>query len=287
MQRPLLALLLACSTTACGGSSAPTAPASWLIDQTTAGEQRCIDHGDEHKLFVVEWDATDGSTFQARAERDIVFVAFEDCQMRVIDGCSDGSLAGRYGTYRKPVFTSGATESFVIETQDELATKLPLGVVTLGGELSNRRALELTYHVSGTAVATRDEVHRADLADNPRCAEATHVVVAYNLGAFELGTKDGLTASAGASTSFGEAEGRHAESQEKLRRAGELGDCKKIDNHGCRIPIRLTLRPIRPGAMGAPPIASAGAPTPAGAVEAPLAAAKAMMNMVGYEQSAQ
>ena len=275
--------ILAFLVPACGGGL-PGSDAADLIDQTTAGEQRCVTEGDEAKLFVVDWDATDASTFQARAARDVVFVRYEACGLRILDGCSDGSLAGRYGTYREPVFTSGAVESFVVKTQDELAAKLPLGVVTLGGELSNDRALELSYHVSGTAVATRDEVYRDELAQNPRCAEATHVVVAYNLGAFRLGTKEQTTAGAGAEVQGFGAEGKHHQEREALRKAGDMAACNRVDNHPCRVPIRLTLRPIRAGAAptaGAPP----ALPIPVAAGLPP--AASGTMTAIGIEAQAQ
>lgn len=248
--RPILRAILVSAPLlgGCGGASNPTADASALMSETTAGQHRCVTAGDEHKLFAIEWDATDASTFQARADRDIVFVHYEGCEMRVVDGCSDGSLAGAYGTYRKPVFTSGSSESFTVRTQDELAAKLPLGVVTLGGELKNDRALELSYHVSGTALATRDEIYTSDFAGNPRCADVTHAVVAYNLGAFVLGTQQATKVGASAEVEAFSAEGSHRGEKGTLRTAGDMSACAKVDNHACRIPIRVTLRPVRPGA---------------------------------------
>jgi len=269
-------LVVACWGTAAGGG------ADSLIDQTTAGRQRCVTSGDEHRLFVVEWDATDASTFQARAARDAVFVRYQDCGLQVIDGCSDGSIAGRYGTYREPVFTSGAEESFTISTQDELAAKLPLGVVSLGGELSSSQALELSYHVSGTVLATRDEVHRDELGSNPRCGRATHVVVAYNLGAFRLATKEASHLGANANLEGIGASAKHDRQRQALRKAGSIASCKKVDNHECRVPIRLTLRPIRPGA--ATGVAHA-TPVPSAMGVPPGLAG--MMTGVGIEQQAQ
>jgi hypothetical protein len=276
----LLAFSAALATGGCGGMS-PIGDAQSLMDQTTAGKDRCVSAGDEHKLFVVEWDATDASTFQARASRDVVFVHYEGCQLRVVDGCSDGSLAGRYGSYREPVFTSGATESFTISTADELAAKLPLGAVSLGAELSNDRALELTYFVSGTTLATRDEIYQSDLAQNPRCADVTHAVVAYNLGAFELQTTDDRGGSAGVDYAGAGVSGSHRDKRNNLRHAGDLAACKQVDNHPCRVPIRLTLRPIRPGAAPAGvagPVQTSGDPG--------LGGVQASMKAMGHEQQA-
>jgi hypothetical protein len=267
---------------ACGGASSPQS-AEHLIDETTAGKQRCVSEGDEHKLFVVEWDGTDASSFQAHASRDVVFVRYHECEMQVLTGCNDGSLAGRYGSYREPIFTSGNLESFMVETQDELAVRLPLGVLSLGGELSNERALELSYFVSGTVLASRDEFHRADIADKPRCQGATHVVVAYNLGAYVLNRRDKTQIGADVGLSEARAGAAHREKREALRRAGSMDACAKVDNHPCRAPIRLTLRPLRDGAS----TPAAPAPVTADAGDAALATAQGQMNAVGYEQSAQ
>lgn len=73
MQTRLLVALLP-AIVACGP---PLNPAhSNLMDQTTAGRNRCLVEGDQAKLFVVEWDATDTATFEALADRDLVFVPF-------------------------------------------------------------------------------------------------------------------------------------------------------------------------------------------------------------------
>lgn len=270
--------LLACAGTTTGDDAAS------LMAETTAGERRCVSAGDEEKLFVVDWDATDASTFQARADRDVVFVHYEACSMRVVEGCSDGSLAGRYGSYRVPVFTSGARDAFVVSTEDELRTKLPLGVATLGGELSAERRLELSYHVAGTALATRDEVYASELADNPRCADVTHMVVAYNLGAYRLATLDRTSEASGLEGGV-TAKGSSNEERRAVRHAGDLAACTEVDNHACRVPIRLTLRAIRPGA---PPVAGPAPqlPLPNSEDDPNLKAAKAMMSAVSIEAQA-
>lgn len=275
--------MLLCATMACGSTTGGDDAASLMAD-TTAGQRRCVSAGDEEKLFVVDWDATDASSFQARADRDIVFVHYEGCSMRIVEGCSDGSLAGRYGSYRTPVFTSGARDAFTVSTEDELHTKLPLGVATLGAELSTERRLELSYHVAGTALATRDEVYASELATNPRCADVTHVVVAYNLGAYRLATLDRADEEAGLEGAVA-ASGRSAKERRAVRQAGDLATCAEVDNHACRVPIRLTLRAIQPGA---PPVAM---PAPQLSLANPyddpnLKAGKAMMSAVAIEAQA-
>jgi len=263
----------------------PAAPAAspGLMENSTPGQNRCVMTGDDPKLFVVDWDATDASAFQARAERDVVFVHFDNCEMRIVEGCRDASLAGRFGTYRAPTYTSGSLESFSMRTSDDVAAKLPLGFATLGGEVSQGKALELSYFVAGTATATRDVFARADLADNPKCADATHVVWAYGLGAYELASKESSQVAGGAAVAGVGAEASHDREKSALRRAGKLEDCSKVDNFACRVPIRVTLRRIEEGTTP-PPAVGTAAPAPG---QPDLSGVQASMQAVQYRASAE
>jgi hypothetical protein len=80
------------------------------------------------------------------------------------------------------------------------------------------------YVVSGVRDATRDAVHRADLTV-PACARATHFVSQIAVGAFQLQAGDG-----------------------HVNRGGDLASCVSADKEACRVPIRVTLRPILDGA---------------------------------------
>lgn len=275
---PISFVLLAFGLTACGAPPQAASRGQALIEQTTVGRDRCQIDGDEARVFVVEWDATDLSSFEARAARDVILVRSEGCEMKPLYGCSDGGVAGRYGSYRKPEMTSGAVEGFSIKNEDELAAKLPLGAVTLGGAVKAGKALDLRYHISGTVTATRDEVYKADLAGNDRCARATHFVAGYNLGAFELSAGDSLKAGAEVTVKGLGASGSHAEQSSVLRRGGELASCKTFDQHACRVPIRVTLRALRDGAR---PAAEAAPPV---AMASNLAALEAALTGVGAAQ---
>lgn len=256
------------------------------MDKTTAGQNRCVVSGQDPKLFVIDWDATDASAFQARAGRDVIFVHFENCEMRIVEGCSDAGLAGRYGTYGQPEYTSGSLESFAVRTQDELGAKLPLGVATLGAEVSRGKALELKYFVVGTATATRDAFERSELRDNPACADATHVVWAYSLGAYELGSMDASRVAGGASIAGVGTEASRSEQTDVLRKAGKIADCSKVDNFACRVPIRVTLRAIQTGDAPAPadPVTP---PTPAGPNDAAIGAVQSSMQAVQHRAAAE
>ncbi len=241
-----------------------------MLDDTAVGRSRCAGGQTDTSPFVVEWDATDLATFEAHASRDLVLVRYEGCAIELLRGCSDGGIPGRYGRYREPVFTSGTVESFSMNDEDELWAKLPLGAARFGAAVKVGQSLELRYHVSGVVQATRDSVVRAAVADNPRCAGATHFVSAYNLGAFELLSHKGAQGSAdvGVQGSIG-AGGTTSSESSNLKQGGSLESCETQAQRGCRVPIRLVLQPIdetatapAPGVAGSAGIAPPYDPPP-------------------------
>lgn len=215
-----------------------------MLDDVAVGQNRCPDADGNARPFVVEWDATDLATFEAKAARDLVFVRYEGCEIEMLYGCSDNGVPGRYGAYDQPIFTSGTVESFEMNDQDELYAKLPLGAASLSSSIEIGQTLELQYFVSGAVNSTRNYVERAAIADNGRCAKATHYVSAYNLGAFTLfaherrgGKIEGGVGQANVGTKTG------SESS-NLKHGGELESCKTHSQLQCRVPIRLVLQPI-------------------------------------------
>lgn len=259
--------------TACG----PPNPAKTgnLTDETALGANRCADAATgQLRPFIVEWDATDLAGFEASAARDLVFVKYEGCSLTVIEGCKDAGIPGRYGSYQPPVFTSGTLESFEIETEDELYAKLPLGVASFGGRLSMGERLKLSYFVTGTRSTARDAVSAEALAKNPKCAQATHFVASYHLGAFELDSQ--ARSAAEAEVGVGDVGGGGASKrQEKnLKRGGQLADCQTQSQRACRVPIRVVLQALGDGAGEV--AGTAGPPVSAPVDESPEAAARAL-----------
>jgi hypothetical protein len=269
----------------CGGPQAPGGD-SKLINDTAIGKARCED-AKTHQLkpFIVEWDATDLAGFEAKASRDIVFVKYEGCSLTVLDGCSDGSIPGRYGRYNPPQFTSGNLESIDMKNEDELYANLPLGVATFGGHVSQGEALKMSYFVTGVATATRDTVPRSDLAPNPACADATHFVWAYDLGAFELASEK--TTAAGASAGVGAIGGgaEHKSDTQNLKHGGDLQDCKSQAQVSCRVPIRLALRRIgEAGAEAADKPNSVAPPPPPTVDNSPAAQARSLRSSASQKE---
>ncbi|MDD5309212.1 MAG: hypothetical protein PHU25_18010 [Deltaproteobacteria bacterium] len=235
-----------------------------MLNDTAVGQNRCDAGKITSSPFVVEWDATDLSTFEAKASRDLVFVRYEGCKIDLLYGCSDNGIPGRYGRYQDPTFTSGTVESFTMKNEDELFAKLPLGAARFGGSVKTGEALELRYYVSGAVNSTRNYVERKAIADNPRCAGATHFVSAYNLGAFELLAHKGLSGEAGVDIQGAGGGAKTTSDSSNLKQGGSLESCETQAQRQCRVPIRLVLQPVDESAQnldkGSPAAAPIAAP---------------------------
>jgi hypothetical protein len=258
----LVSAALACA----GGSPPPTMQGRAGMLSQTAIAQKCADvatHDD--RPFIVEWDATDLASFEAKARKDTVFVHYEGCKLDVVYECNDPAVPGMLGTYGQPTFTSGGVEGFDIANSGDLYAKLPLGAASFGGRVEAGEKLHLKYYVSGVANDTRDALYRGDLAKYAgACANVTHFVWAYNLGAFELESNESSSLEAGAGFGGMGAGADRSHSQQQLGHGGDLSSCTTQDQRGCRVPIRLALRAIKDGnnPLGAMPPTAAGV-TPA------------------------
>jgi hypothetical protein len=249
-------LALASLPAACGGSTGPMPGTKSAADvqnagmaQTFAGQHKC-DPKTANRPFVIEWDATDMSSFESRAANDVVFVRYEGCDLQIVDACNNDSEKGSFGSYKPVEWTSGSVESLDINNAGDLYAKLPLGSASLAGRVDGGEKFHMEYFVSGTRSATRESIHRADLAALPACKPATHFVYAYNLGAFALGSQSNIKGSIGG-TVWGYGGGADRSSESKAEKAGGVlntcrGDSAK-DVSTCRVPIRLTLREIAEG----------------------------------------
>lgn len=246
---------LALVVPACSGrlpKSGPTRDSgqSGLMNDSFAGQNAC--NPDDHlRPFIIEWDATDRSSFESYAASDVVVVRYEGCKMTVLEECRNDSVQGEQGAYKPVTWTSGALEKLNISNQGELYAKLPLSVGSLGGRVAGGEKFSMEYYVAGTRNATRSAVYRDDLDSNPGCEGATHFVYGINLGAYALGSVTEFVAEAGGSVYGFGAGGKNERSRTADKQGGDLGTCKSDtakEVEGCKSPIRLTLRPIRDGA---------------------------------------
>ena len=232
-----------------GASGTRESGQSRLMDESFAAKNAC--NPDNHKRpFIIEWDATDMSSFESYAADDVVIVRYEGCHLEVLDECRNDSIRGSQGAYKPVEWTSGSLEKLEIANEGELYAKLPLGEATLGGRVRGGEKFSMEYYVAGTRNATRDSVYRADIEENPGCDGATHFVYGYNLGAFALGSVNDFQAEAGGSVYGFGAGGNTSKTRKADKKGGDLGVCQSdsaTEIDGCKAPIRLTLREIRDG----------------------------------------
>jgi hypothetical protein len=239
---------LSCSLAAHTKGSRESGQSNLMAD-SFAGKNACNPE-DHLRPFIIEWDATDMSSFEQHAANDIVFVHYEGCSLRVLDECRNESIRGEQGAYKPAEWTSGSLETLDVNNSAELYAKLPLGQATLGGRVEGGEKFHMEYYVAGTKTASRDAVYKSDLEGKYGCDKATHFVFGYNLGAFALGSSKNLTASAGGSAFGFGAGGSETRASSAEKKGGKLAVCdsesaKEVE--GCKAPIRLTLRDIRPG----------------------------------------
>jgi len=232
-----------------GASGTRESGQSKLMDQTFAGKNKCSPENHD-RPFVIEWDATDMSSFESYAANDVVVVHYEGCSLKILDRCRDDSVRGSLGAYKAVDWTSGSLEKIQIADEGELYAKLPLGVASLGGRVHGGEKFQMEYYVAGTRTASRDAVYAADLSGLPGCEGATHFVYAYNLGAFALGSVSELTTSAEASLYGFGAGGSKKTAHRADKQGGSLASCRSdsaTEISGCKVPIRLALRGIKTG----------------------------------------
>jgi hypothetical protein len=211
------------------------------MDSTLAGGKCNPKTAD--RPFIIEWDATDASSFESRANSGLVFVKYEGCDLKVMDACGPEAK----DAYKAPEWTSGSLEKVDINTEGELYAKLPLGAASLGARASAGEKFHMEYFVSGTRNATKPSFSKAELAKLPGCKGATHFVFGYNLGAFALGTLKNSKGEAGVSFKGVGAGGSQSMTNNAEKKGGLLGTCspeKPESVKTCQSPIRLSLREL-------------------------------------------
>ena len=258
----LASFALAASAVAFGCASMVPPPAP-PVQADTAQTARCNVHASQERPFVTEWPATERSRLEGKMASGLVAVSYSGCEMQVLDRCrADGSY--HY------VRTSVATDGFNITNDDDLYAKLPLGAVSLEGELKRAGKLSLKYAVVGQYEAADVDPTHAKLVGD--CARATHLITGYAVGAFSLTSGSSDSVHGGVSIPIAGAGAKVAQSQEVIRSSGSLDACKgggaSGPPDGCQTPIQLFLAPLPERAGGA-----GATPTMQGASAGPKAAA--------------
>ncbi len=235
--RPLhltAALLLA---TACAGPrySGPSVPAM------RAPEERCRVGSGRSNPIVTEWPASEKANLEAQLRSGAVAVEYTGCSMRVLTSCR---LPGAYGWLR----TTPSSDVVEIDDLDQLYAKLPLGAVSLEGELRRSGKLSITTYVAGQL--RLGGATAAQVPGQGECARATHVIGAIAVGAFSMSGSGSANGKADVGlTRLGMSAGARSDRSAGIgRAAGDWQSCglgtDEAPHPNCRSPIQVFLWPI-------------------------------------------
>lgn len=247
-QRVAAALLAIIGATGCGGlfngSSHPQNPGGNLAPTDPTPLGRCKIAASASNPLVTEWPASEKAHLESLMSSRTVAVQYSGCEMRIIDGCR---LPGRYAWRR----TTLATDTIEITNADELYAKLPLGALSLEGELERSGRLAVRTTVAGQLQL---EGLQAEEAKSDACADATHVVGAVSVGAFKLLSGGSARAQGGAGT-MGVGAGISTQQTESVMRESGVHDActaatAENPDPQCGAPIQLFLEPLRSAGAG-------------------------------------
>jgi hypothetical protein len=276
---PLAQIAAALLAVSCGApqpddliqSGAPLAPET--------GVHGCKATKDSARPMLVEWPAVEKAALQASTAKGVVLVRYDGCRLKQLPRCR---VSGKYDF----VETSRAQDGFAVRDKTELFAKLPLGAISLEGELSQGKLLSLAYVAVGARTADLPGVGRAALKGE--CAGATHFVRTMVVGAYALSSEASVGGGAGVSVASAGVGGSHEKSSEVIRRDGNLEDCiddsTPATDKRCQAVVQLILEPVGEDDGPAPAPASAA---PAEPEPSPVAAEATAAAEPGYTPAPQ
>jgi hypothetical protein len=223
---------LACAP---GALTAPLAHAPEMPGDQT----RCRLASNREDPLVTEWPAPEKANLEARLREGSVVVSYSGCTLRMLPSCR---VSGGYQWRR----TTISTDTIEIHNADELFAKLPIGAVSLEGELKRSGRLAVQTSVSG-----QFQLSGFDPMSVPHdgCEGATHVLGALSVGAFKL--RSGGAANLGGQGSFagvGSARGASESEETIMREAGAPTRCElateSAPHPDCASPIQMFLQAL-------------------------------------------
>jgi hypothetical protein len=228
-----LATLTSCGTP---GFVAPLAHAP----ETPGDQPRCRLAANQENPLVTEWPATEKANLEARLRQGSVIVSYSGCTLRMLPRCR---VRGDY-VWRR---TTTSTDVIEIRNADELYAKMPLGAVSLEGELQRSGRLAVQTTASGQLQLANFEPN--DIPKNGECEGATHVVGALSVGAFKL-RSGGTARAAGRAevTAIGSARGASDSEETIVREAGAPVRCEQSTESAphseCASPLQMFLQAL-------------------------------------------
>jgi hypothetical protein len=204
------------------------------------GQAKCRVAASYESPLVTEWPASEKANLEARLREGTVVVSYTGCDMRLLSQCR---MPGNYGWRR----TTTSTDVVEIRNADDLYAKLPLGAVSLEGELERTGRLAVQTTVAGQMQLVNFNPSLA--SKDPACIGATHVVSALSVGAFKLRSGGTLKARGSADVQTIGTVGGGTENEESLvREAGVPAHCEESTDGAphteCASPIQVFLRAL-------------------------------------------
>ncbi|MBI5536301.1 MAG: hypothetical protein HY898_26500 [Deltaproteobacteria bacterium] len=229
--------MLLWGVTGCLGASSPlraTAP------EVPTGQAKCKVAASHENPLVTEWPAPEKANLEALLRQGTVVVSYSGCAMKLLPHCR---TRGYYGWRR----TTTSTDTLEIRNAEDLYAKLPLGAVSLEGELARSGRISVQTTVAGQIEL--QQFDPATMATDPYCEGATHVLGALSLGAFKMRSGGAISARGGAGVpTIGSGSASTSSEETVMREAGTPDSCKMSTDQGvhpdCSSPIQVFLRPL-------------------------------------------
>lgn len=240
------------ASVSCGGSQ----PAAVRPQSDPTPLAKCKVAPSQSSPLVTEWPASEKAHLESLLNERAVAVSYSGCDLKILDACR---IKGTYSFHR----TTLATDTLEIKSEDDLYAKLPLGAVSLEGELQRSGRLAVRTTVAGQ-LRLNEEI--GDVPTAGACARATHVVTALSVGTFKLLSGGGVSGRAGVDVAGAGAGAKVSREEEVLREAGDPSTCAQVksadDSSQCSSPIQIFLEPIERNASASAPIAPDEGPAP-------------------------
>ncbi len=249
--RAVLVVGLAGTLSGCSGGNLASQLAT-TPEFNPDGQAKCSIQKSPTKPLIVEWPIAERATLEARSKRGTVAVRYNGCEMELLTRCK---APGKY------VYTPTSTQQdrVTMRDEDELFANVPIGAAKLAAKLAKSGQLNVDMVIVGRYETDETGAIGAEQLTGS-CAGATHVIVGFTTGAFELSA--GAEAEVGGGAQLGNigAGAKSSAKRQTLNRGGEAEACKKASTNdkrppsGCGALLRIEVAPLSSTAAGAAPV---------------------------------
>ncbi|HEX6276494.1 MAG TPA: hypothetical protein VFZ53_25810 [Polyangiaceae bacterium] len=191
---------------------------------------KCDASKGQTRPLIVEWNAPDRAALEALAKRNQLVVHFEGCTLEPLRQCAAPPQPYRY---------TGVTpkdEVVSMTSVQELYANVPVHAVELEGKLAQSGELRAAMKIVGMYEATGNVPAVDQLVGD--CDNATHVVTALTVGAFEFSAGRSREGSASVQVLGAAAGAKDAASKETLSRDGDVAACSSASGADTAPPER-------------------------------------------------